>query len=296
VKFLKLKPLLSLFLLAYAFTWWISPLGFDSFPVFPYGPFVAVLLLVGLTAGRDGVRRMLRSLGDWRAHPKWYAFAVFLPLLIAVPAVLVMRPLGAPASAMPTAASALEFLVVLPIMIVVGGPLGEELAWRGYALPVLQQRHRPLVAVLVLAVGHAVWHLPLFFTDEPPAPGPWILGLLSGGVVLAWLWNCTGRILLPILLHGANNAAEQAFMQGFTSRDADHLAWIVALGWTVAAMVIIWRTHGTLASAAQRPVTVPLHERARLGRPRRAVATSTERTASCADDTAEDVRMVRAAR
>jgi membrane protease YdiL (CAAX protease family) len=262
VTFLKQRPLTSLFLLAYTFTWWISPLGSNSFPVFPYGPFVAVLVLVGLTAGAGGVRRLLAGLTRWRADPKWYAFALLVPVVIAVPCVLAMRLLGAPLSARPAPMSVVEFVVVLPIMILAGGPLGEELAWRGYALPVLQQRHRALVAVLVLGAGHALWHLPLFFTDEPPLPGPWVLGLLSGGVVLAWLWNCTGTILIPIILHGANNEAEQAFMAGFHGADADHLAWLVSAGWAVLALIIIWRTHGTLAPAGKEPNTVPLHETA----------------------------------
>jgi membrane protease YdiL (CAAX protease family) len=252
--------LLSLFLLAYLLTWWIVPLGSNDFPVFPYGPFLALLLLVGLTSGRDGIGRVFASLLNWRARPTWYAFALLVPVAIAWSAMCLARLLGAPASAMPGPSSTLEFVVVLPIMIIVGGPLGEELAWRGYALPVLQQRHRPLMAVVLLGAAHAIWHLPLFFTNDPPAPGPFLLGLLSGGVVLAWLWNSTGSIVIPILLHGANNMAEQAFENGFTHADAVHLQWLTAAGWAVVALTVIWRTHGTLAPAGARPVTVPIDE------------------------------------
>jgi membrane protease YdiL (CAAX protease family) len=260
MRFLRQRPLTSLFVLAYLLTWWIVPLGSNDFPVFPYGPFLALLLLVGLTSGRGGIRRTFVSLLNWRAAPRWYAAAIVLPVTIAWSAMCLARLLGAPASAMPGGSSALEFVVVLPIMIIVGGPLGEELAWRGYALPVLQQRHRPLVAVLILSVAHAIWHLPLFFTDEPPVPGAFLLGLISGGVVLAWLWNSTGTIVVPILLHGANNTAEQAFQLGFTHADAAQLQWYTAAGWAVAALVVIWRTHGTLAPAGARPVTVPVCE------------------------------------
>jgi len=119
---------------------------------------------------------------------------------------------------------------------------------------------RPLVAVFILSVAHAIWHLPLFFTDEPPVPGAFLIGLISGGVVLAWLWNSTGTIVVPILLHGANNTAEQAFQLGFTHADAAQLQWYTAAGWAVAALVVIWRTHGTLGLAGARPVTVPIHE------------------------------------
>ena len=54
------------FLPAYACTWWVVPLGSDSFPVCPYGPDMALFLLVGVFLGRSGVRQILTSLTDWR--------------------------------------------------------------------------------------------------------------------------------------------------------------------------------------------------------------------------------------
>jgi membrane protease YdiL (CAAX protease family) len=259
---LKRWPLASFFLLAYACTWWIVPLRSSSFPVFPYGPDVGLLIVVALTAGRSGIRRILASLIQWRANPKWYAFAVAVPLAICLTSVYVMRLRGVPDAALPGPSSAVEFILILPVMILIGGPLGEEPAWRGYVLPILQRRHRPLLAVLILAAGHTVWHLPLFFANDPPPVGPFVVDLLSGGVVLAWLMNCTGRILLPIILHGAHNMYQQAFLSHFTGADLVDVQWLTAAGWTLVALLIIWRTRGTLAPAGQPPLSVPLHQRA----------------------------------
>lgn len=41
--------------------------------------------------------------------------------------------------------------------------IGEELGWRGYALPRLLKFHSPRVATLLLACGWGVWHAPMFF-------------------------------------------------------------------------------------------------------------------------------------
>jgi len=248
------------FLLAYACTWWVVPLGSDNFPVFPYGPDLALFLMVGLLVGRSGIRRILASLKRWRAHPKWYAFIIFTPTLIALAATFGTRLFGTATSAMPDPSSAWEFVLLIPIQILVGGPLGEELGWRGYVLPALQRRYAPLLAVLILGIGHVIWHLPLFFTSEPTPYIPFTIELLSGGGVLAWIMNSTGRITLAILLHGVHNATQDAFMQGLHGGDYVTLNWLTAAGWATVAGVVIWRTRGTLRSGMTRPFTTPLFE------------------------------------
>jgi membrane protease YdiL (CAAX protease family) len=246
MRVIRTHPLLAFFVLTYALTWWVAPLSVTGFPVFPYGPDLAALLVVGVSAGRTGIGRLLRQLAVWRISPLWYCVALGLPALIGVTATAATGALGAPAASMPGPVSLLEFVLVLPVMVLVGGPLGEELGWRGYALPALVRDHRPLTAVGLLGLAHLLWHLPLFFADGPPSPAPFAIDLLSGGVVLAWLLFRTRSLLLVVLTHAAHNMSQQAFMEGFTGRDLVVVQWAAALGWAAAALVIIWRTHGTL--------------------------------------------------
>lgn len=246
--------------LAYALTWWVVPFGSDSFPVFPYGPDAALLVVVLATTGRAGMRRLGANLRRWRASPTWYAFALLVPTGIGLAAALATTVTGAPSSAMPTASSGVEFVVVLPIMILVGGALGEELGWRGYALPLLQRRCAPLLAVGLVFVAHAVWHLPLFFTSEPPAIAPFLIELAAGGVVLAWMMNSTRVIWLPILLHGAHNMSQQAFMSDLSGSDLVAVQWFTAGGWAVLAVVVVVATRGRLVTGASGPLVTPMDE------------------------------------
>jgi membrane protease YdiL (CAAX protease family) len=54
-------------------------------------------------------------------------------------------------------------LFIYPALII-GGPLGEEPGWRGFALPRLQRHYGPLVGTLILSPLWAFWHVPIWLT------------------------------------------------------------------------------------------------------------------------------------
>jgi hypothetical protein len=101
-------------------------------------------------------------------------------------------------------------VVNLPLVLLLGGPLGEEFGWRGYALPVLQDRLGWRAASLGLGLVWGVWHLPLFFIDgTAQAHIPLALFLLSVvamSVVFAWLVNHTASsVVAALVFHTAIN-------------------------------------------------------------------------------------------
>jgi membrane protease YdiL (CAAX protease family) len=63
--------------------------------------------------------------------------------------------------------------VVLPLLVLesffwaflFGGGLNEEAGWRGFALPCLQSRFRPMVASIILGAFWGLWHVPLHIID-----------------------------------------------------------------------------------------------------------------------------------
>ena len=88
--------------------------------------------------------------------------------------------------------------------------LGEELAWRGFALPRLLSRYNALAASLILGVIWSLWHLPLIWTQgngmfHQPV---WLLLLdvTAKSVLFTWVFLHTrGSVLMAMLFHGATN-------------------------------------------------------------------------------------------
>lgn len=86
---------------------------------------------------------------------------------------------------------------------------GEEVGWRGFALPRLQARRSALAAALIVGVVWALWHLPLFaFAGGLSAKGiggvlGWLFSILTGSILMTFLFNQSGGSVLAVaLFHG----------------------------------------------------------------------------------------------
>ena len=212
-------------LLVFVASWvaWLPGLAGDqlgslALPVGAAGPALAALVLTLRRDGWAGVRRLLGTLLPGRVSARWYAVAVVGP-----PAVLAAglgvhlalggRVVGLVDPAHPDLPALPGGLLAVPLVfaaVLLLSVIGEELGWRGYALPRLLRRATPLTASLLLGGIWAAWHLPLLL--DPTAlqhrmPTTWfVLQILGQGVLLTWLYQRTGgSVLLPALLHAAAN-------------------------------------------------------------------------------------------
>lgn len=214
-------PLLGYLALTFAWSWvcWaLSPAIRTGLPWLAtllmfagsFGPSLAAILVVGRTRGVEGLRAWLSRCLRWRIGWGWWAFALLMPLAVMLLAAGLHIALGGAIVTAPASRHLLMTVVNLPLVLLLGGPLGEEFGWRGYALPVLQGRLGWRAASLGLGLGWGAWHLPLFFIDgTAQAHIPLALFLLSVvamSVVFAWLVNRTaGSVVAALLFHTAIN-------------------------------------------------------------------------------------------
>jgi uncharacterized protein len=215
--------LLTFVALAFSWTWglwWIASTAVNPqstalisalFIVSGFGPSLAGLVVVWGFDGRAGLCRWLQRCLTWRFGVGWYAMAFFGPPLAMVAALAIHAVLGGPLPPLPDASHIGAPLLQFGMVLFIGGPIGEEFGWRGYALPVLANRLGWRWASLIVGAVWGLWHLPLFFIPGmAQAQMPMALFMASSvaiTVVLARMSVNTGISVLPAMLfHWAINA------------------------------------------------------------------------------------------
>jgi membrane protease YdiL (CAAX protease family) len=270
------RPLTTFFVLTYTLSWalWIpQSIMRDATPQ-PFGalangvgsavPSAVAILLTALTLGKTGTGRLLRQLLIWRIGSPWY-------LLLLAPTVLVVGAITVVAvvNGGPTARLAVPLgsaVITVLFMTFPGSASGEEIGWRGFALPRLQSVRTALTASLILGTLHALWHLPLWLRglpDMPPTLYPaFAIQVVALAVIYTWIYNSTGSLLLVVLFHTATNAPLTLVLIPLGIDDYALPYWIMA-GVTVLAAIIMVAVYGPAnLSRHQRRQQPPIAPRA----------------------------------
>jgi membrane protease YdiL (CAAX protease family) len=246
------------FLLTFALTWtaWLSPAKFRAgSPIFLLGVFAPAIVSLALTAqaeGRSGVARLLARIGKWEVGARYYLFALLYMAATKLLAASIHRIVR---GAWPAFGDESVLVMIGSLFVSTWVQAGEEIGWRGYALPRLARSLGPGAAAVLLGVIWALWHLPLFLIPGSGSDGlsfPLYLSWVTAvSVALAWLYGKTGgSLLLTMLMHAAVNnttfvpLAPPAPVDPM-SFDAPLIAWTtVAVLWAIA-IVLLWQMRGT---------------------------------------------------
>ncbi len=175
-----------------------------------FGPSLAAVAMVWHQDGLAGLRGWLSCCLQWRVGWVWVAVALLLPLVVVGLGAAIHVALGGIIPPSPANGHVMLAMVNFVLILLLGGPLGEEFGWRGYALPILQKRYGWRIASLVLGIVWGAWHLPLFYiantTQQHMPVALFVVSTVAMSVLFAWLANRTAGSLIPaILFHTAIN-------------------------------------------------------------------------------------------
>ena len=223
------------------------------------GPSIAALVLA-VVLGRSELRRLLAGFSLSRLSVRWTVVALVVPLAMMGVAIAVsVTAFGAPRPAVTFGVAGVVLAEFVRVLFW-GGPVGEELGWRGFALPRLQQHRNALAASILLGFIWGLWHLPLYFvlgtgqsellsTGTGPAFAiggfiGWTIGL---SVLFTWLFNQTGgSLIVVILFHASVNLA--AFLPAAVGSGGPAPLLNVVITWLVAIAVVLRFGRARLAS------------------------------------------------
>jgi membrane protease YdiL (CAAX protease family) len=231
---------------------------------FSFGPSIAGLVVIASETGRAGLRDLFARLAKARIPVKWILFVLLFPVVLSLTALALGWVMGGMAP--------LDYSFLVPVVLavpfllflIVCTGLGEELGWRGFALPHLQRTRTAERASWILGVAWGLWHLPsvVLLPLMTGAAGALqaafsLVGLTFGVVgytiVLTWLYNNTGSLFWIVILHGYANAWQSYIVLSSGSFTAQVvygvLPWILAT-WVLRKYDVQTLTHRTPPTAA----------------------------------------------
>lgn len=257
---IRLSPLVAYFILVFGIEWLLAlvlPAFVPAMIALLIGswlPNAIGLLVTGVARGRAGLRELFAKVVLWRIALRWFAIALLLPIAMALLAIGLYMLLG---NAMPAFAPASQLLPIV-LVAVFTGALGEELGWRGTALPRLQARWTPLISSLVLGLLWGLYHLPALLLSGFPQQElpliPFIVASLALTVLVTWTFNHSGGSLIPVFLyHFSFNLMLNVTGIIGTPALFSILAGIASVG-AMAVIAIDWRRFTTLATRSTEGV------------------------------------------
>jgi len=267
-----LYPKIAVFFAASClFSWWMYAIALVTGNAsweshFPFGPMIAAILVISITEGKAGLREWWRRISRVLGPARFYAIAAAGPtvIVLASAGIALIAGVDAPGSSLWLEGILSSIIMLVPMAFALG-PVGEELAFRGWGQHKLQASVSPFAAAILIGLGVVVWHLPLLALGDIPAVVAIALPAVS--VVYAWLIRMSGTVWTAVTLHTFLNVVSGVYVYEIFDGGADDLRFaIVTVGFIAWAAYIVIR-YGTsltgkgegqpVAATAEPPALVP---------------------------------------
>ena len=240
---LLVSGLISLPMVAVTQGWTTASVPFALHYLGAFGPMLAALIMTAYLGGAEGLRELWSRCTRWRIGWAGFVGAVLLPIGLFAGAALAVAAMGGTLPDL-TKLGIVNYLPdlgagVLLLWLVTYG-FGEEIGWRGFALPRLQNGRSALMASLIVWLMWAGWHFQYFFyLDTYVKLGLvmfplFALLILPGSIILTWLYNETrGSVLAVAVWHALFDLLSAAKISEGT------IAMLMSIGVMLWAIILV---------------------------------------------------------
>jgi len=208
------RQLVLFFTLTYAVSWILFFIGHKTqfIPVILLGVWAPTLTSIALTAyffGKKGLSHLFGRFKRFKIKWYWWVLLLLLPASIHFAGLSIWQLIYG-GKINPSILHLSYWLgAIVPSFLIAG--FGEELGWRGFALPRLQRKFSPIIASIILAVVHLLWHLPTYWLGQGIHNVPFIFVLafiFPWTFIFNWLYNRSGgSLIFAIGFHAISNAS-----------------------------------------------------------------------------------------
>lgn len=219
----------------------IIPINLPIAALMSLCPITAAVLLTRKAYGKAGVKAFVERAANYKMNRSvvWYLPVIFLIPTLMIVAYLIMKWLTVP---MPKPTFDVGTAIIFFLVFFIGA-ICEEVGWTGYITDPLQNRYGAIRASVLIGVVWAVWHIiPYIQAHRTPT---WIfwqcVGTIAIRMIIVWLYNNTGRVLLTaILCHTTVNMSEYLFPNFGSAYDPFYFSIVLII--TACIITYPWDT------------------------------------------------------
>lgn len=128
----------------------------------------ASLVLSSIFSRTSGIKSLLQKLTEPKGPILAYLVALFLLPIMGVAGILINTAIGKDIPPPIQSGEGFKLIEIIFFYIAysfIHNVFGEEIGWRGFALPRLQAKFNPLVSTSILGILWSAWHIPLHYAE-----------------------------------------------------------------------------------------------------------------------------------
>ena len=224
-----------------------SSLGYMIYFIGVFAPALVAIFLSWREKGKKAVGALLMKILKAPTDLRWYVFAICYLVTIKLLAAIIHRIIM---GQWPLFGHESFFIIIVAIIFSTPTQAGEEIGWRGFALPRLADRFGLAIASVILGVIWAAWHLPFFYFQNVDKSGQsfpvYLLSVTAMSVAMAWLyWRTNSSLLMTMLMHSAINNTTGIVPSALAdatdpfSLNASFVAWITTVIMCIVALYFL---------------------------------------------------------
>ena len=220
-------------------------------------PGIVAIILTAIYFGKKGLKSLFKAIVKWRVKFKWYIIIIILGIALCGLSLLIFNWItGQSIKPDQPYNFVFYFILILPL-----SAFWEEIGWRGFLLPILQEKYTAIKSSLIIGFVWGLWHLPIYLAINPYGDKTIIFFLMmfiacfALSMIATYLYNSTkGSLLSCILFHNAINTSAAYFYGNIKGEELRPLLiWIFSL--IISAVLIFFKTKGSLNENEQPKMT-----------------------------------------